>query len=68
VLVAHSRNPRKFSPDDAAFVQSVASIIAQAVERIAAEEALRSSEQYYRSIIQNSSDGIAVIDSARRYP
>ena len=56
MLGAHTKTKRKFSPDDANFVQAIANIIAQAVERIAGEQALRRSEEYYRSLIENSSD------------
>ena len=62
VISAHSRSSRKFTAEDSSFIQSVANIIAQAVERLASEQALRGSEEYYRSVIQNSSDGITVID------
>jgi PAS domain S-box-containing protein len=62
-LSATTVRPRKFSDYDAAFIQSIANIIAQAVERLGSEQTLRRSEEYYRSIIQNSSDAIAVIDS-----
>ena len=63
VLAAYTTKPRKFAPEDATFIQSVANIIAQAVERIAGEQALRRSEEYYRSLIENSSDPMAVIDA-----
>ncbi len=61
VLCATTTRKRSFSEYDAAFIQSIANIISHAVERIAAEEALRGSEQYYRSILHSSSDAIAVI-------
>jgi PAS domain S-box-containing protein len=61
-LSATTARRRKFTADDSAFIQSIANIIAQAVERLDGEQALRRSEEYYRSIIQNSSDAIAVID------
>ena len=68
VLAAYTTKPRKFAPEDATFIQSVANIIAQAVERIAGEQALRRSEEYYRSLIENSSDAMAVIDAPRHNP
>ena len=61
VLAAYTTKQRKFTPDDAAFIQSVANIIAQAAERIAVEEALRRSEAYFRTLIQASSDTIMVL-------
>jgi len=41
VLNVHSREPRRFSPDDVAFVRSVATLIAVALERNREEEATR---------------------------
>ena len=61
VLAAYTTKRRNFTPDDTAFIQSVANIIAQAAERIAGEEALRRSEAYFRTLIQASSDTIMVL-------
>ena len=41
VLGIHSRRPRQFSPDDAAFLQSIANVIAAAVDRTDVERALQ---------------------------
>jgi PAS domain S-box-containing protein len=62
VLSVFSGQARRFSSQDKAFVQSIANIISQVVERLASEEALRRSEEYYRSLIENSSDGMLVLD------
>ena len=69
VLGAHTISQRKFTPDDANFVQAIANLIAQAVERMAGEQAQRRSEEYYRSLIDNSSDSIVIIgaDGMTRY-
>ena len=61
VLGAHALKPRKFSRDDAAFMQAIANIIAQAVERLESERALRRSEAYFRTLIESSSDMILVL-------
>src|SRR5262249_8521469 len=61
VLVAYSTQRRKFTRDDISFIQSIANILGQAVERMAGDEALRSSERYYRSLIDNSSDIVTVV-------
>ncbi len=61
VLSAHSLKPRKFSRDDATFIQAIANFIAQAVERLDSEQALRASEAYFRTLIQSSSDMILVL-------
>lgn len=44
VLGAHSRSPRRFSPDDLHFLQGVANVLAEGIQRWRAEDALRSSE------------------------
>ncbi len=62
VLSAHSVKPRRFSADDSAFIEAMANTIAQVVERLAGEEVVRRSEEYYRSLVQSSSDAISVID------
>src|SRR5208282_6546772 len=61
VLGAHSLKVRKFTQDDAAFMQAIANIIAQAVERLAGEQVLRRNEAYFRTLIQASSDVILVL-------
>ena len=61
VLSSHSLKPRKFSQDDAAFMQAIANFIGQAVERLDSEQALRASEAYFRTLIQSSSDMILVL-------
>jgi PAS domain S-box-containing protein len=47
---------RTFTPEDANFLQALANILGQAVERQRGEERLKRSEEYYRLLIQNSSD------------
>jgi PAS domain S-box-containing protein len=64
VLGVSTVQPRKFTTDDAAFIQSVANIIAEAADRMDAEQALRRSEEYYRSIIRDCSDSISIVDPA----
>lgn len=44
VLGVFSMTPRRFSIDDASFVRAVANVLASAIERSTAEEAVRSSE------------------------
>jgi len=61
VLGAHTTKLRKFTEDDANFMQAIANILGQAVERIAGDQALRRSEDYFRSAIQASSDAILVL-------
>lgn len=53
---AATATKRTFAREDADFIQAVANILGQAVERRRAEEKLGQSEEYYRLLIQNSSD------------
>lgn len=61
VLGAHTTKLRKFTEDDANFMQAIANILGQAVERIAGDQELRRSEDYFRSLIQARSDAILVL-------
>ncbi len=45
-LAAHSRAPARFDPDDVAFLQSVANVVASAVDRRQAESAVRHRAQH----------------------
>ncbi len=56
VLVVNSTKKRKFTSEDTYFLTSVAFLIAQVVERKNAEEALRESEEKFRSVLENSLD------------
>lgn len=58
VLGAHTRTYRKFTRDDINFVRAAANILAQGIERRAAEEALLASEEKFRNIAQRSFDMI----------
>ena len=51
VLGVHSRQPRAFSQDDAHFLQAAANLLADALTRRRAEEAVRASEDRYRSLV-----------------
>ena len=62
VLGAFSRKPRTFSRDDINFMQAVANILAGAIERSRGEERLRRNEEYLRTVIESSSDVVAVLD------
>jgi PAS domain S-box-containing protein len=61
-VAAFTRIPRTFSHDDINFVQAIANILATAMERAATEERLRNSEEFLRTVIESSSDVIAVLD------
>src|SRR5207253_3159490 len=54
VLTALARSPRDFHADDAAFVQSVANVMAEAIERKRGEEALAKSERSFREFFDRA--------------
>lgn len=58
VLGAHSRQARQFTTDDINFLQSIANILAAAIERRKTEEILHDTESRYRNIVENAIDGI----------
>ena len=58
VLGAHTRTHRRFTRDDINFVRAAANVLAQGIERKAAEEALSKSEEKFRAIEQRSFDMI----------
>ena len=60
VLGAYTRHPRRFNEDDVNFLQAMANTIAAAIERRAAEEALRLSSETLRTLIDSSPIGIVV--------
>lgn len=53
ILGAHTRRQRSFAADDIHFIQSVANVLAQAIERKQREEALREGEKRYRDLIES---------------
>ncbi|MGE0081514.1 MAG: PAS domain S-box protein, partial [Thiohalomonadaceae bacterium] len=61
VLAAHSVEQRDFSRDDVSFLQAVANVVATAVERAHAEEALREANAYNRRLIEASLDPLVTI-------
>jgi len=63
VLGVHADTPRSFSTEDAYFLQSVANVLAGAVERTETEQALRESEAKARAILETTVDGIITIDA-----
>jgi PAS domain S-box-containing protein len=54
---------RTFTREDADFIQALANILGQAIERRRAEKKLKQSEEYYRLLIQNSSDVILFLSA-----
>jgi PAS domain S-box-containing protein len=66
VLTAHSRVPRKFGASDIDFVQALANILADAMERGRAQQQLIESEKRYRTVVEGASEIIFTIDAEGR--
>src|SRR5947208_2440761 len=61
ILGAHAPRRREFTIHDAHFLQAVANVLATAIDRARTEAALRSSEEHFRSLIENASDIVTVV-------
>ncbi len=67
VLAAHNRQERRYGYDEVNFLQSIANILGLAIGQSQTEDELRASEHYFRSLIEDTSDLIVVIDLQHRY-
>ncbi len=67
VLNAHTTRRRDFTERDAAFLQSVAHLLASAIQRQRAEAALRESEERFRHLLQSIRDMVwsSTLDSTK---
>src|SRR6266700_4067005 len=61
ILGVHTAQPREFTIHDTHFLQAVANVLATAIDRAHAEEALRQSEEHFRSLIENASDIVTIV-------
>jgi PAS domain S-box-containing protein len=61
ILGVHAAQPREFTIHDTHFLQAVANVLATAIDRGHAEEALRRSEEHFRSLIENASDIVTIV-------
>src|SRR5205809_988075 len=61
ILGAHSARRREFTIHDTHFLQALANVLATAIDRTATEEALRRSEEHFRSLIENASDIVTIV-------
>lgn len=66
VLHLYSETQRHFNPDDALFLQAIANILSTAIARKRSEDALRSSEERYRSVVTVMTEGIIVVGKEGR--
>ena len=66
VLAVHAPEPDWFTADDVYFLQSVANVLAGAVERGRAEQALRESRAKAQAIVETTVEGIITIDKRGR--
>ncbi|HTT75402.1 MAG TPA: PAS domain S-box protein [Candidatus Binataceae bacterium] len=62
VLLVYSRDRRRFSRDDANFIEAVANILTSAIANSEAQQKLQRSEAYFRRVIEHTSDVLVVID------
>jgi two-component system, cell cycle sensor histidine kinase and response regulator CckA len=62
VLTALDREPHRFSSEDVDFLQSLANVLAAAMQRAHHQEALGTSERFYRALLSNASDLVAICD------
>jgi PAS domain S-box-containing protein len=67
VLSVHATRPRTFTRDEAAFLQTIANLLASVVERHAFEAALRESEARFRAAFEQSGIGRALQSLEGRY-
>lgn len=66
VLSAHSSVARKFGASDIDFVQALANVLADAMERGRAQQQLVESEKRYRTVVEGASEIIFTIDAEGR--
>ena len=66
VLGTHTVRRREFTGDDVNFVQSIANVIATAIGRHQAEEALEKSERDYRRLFEMANDSIIIYEPESR--
>jgi two-component system, cell cycle sensor histidine kinase and response regulator CckA len=61
ILGVHSAARREFTLHDTHFLQAIANVLATAIDRGHTEDALRRSEEHFRSLIENASDIVTIV-------
>jgi two-component system, cell cycle sensor histidine kinase and response regulator CckA len=61
ILGVHSATRREFTVHDTHFLQAIANVLATAIDRGRTEDALRRSEEHFRSLIENASDIVTIV-------
>jgi PAS domain S-box-containing protein len=62
VVTVYSREPQRFTDDDAHFIEAIANILTIAVANLEGQQKLLRSESYFRQLIENTSDVLVVVD------
>jgi two-component system, cell cycle sensor histidine kinase and response regulator CckA len=65
-LTVIDREPRCFSARDVDFLQSLANVLAAAMQRARQERSLRASEHRYRSLVETTREGVWTVDASGR--
>jgi PAS domain S-box-containing protein len=63
-LGAHTARPRKFTAHEVAFLQTIAHVLGEAIERKAAEEALHESDARFHQVVENIHEALWIFEPA----
>jgi len=66
VLLVAGRTPRRFADDEVHFAETMANVLATAIDGRAAQEALGSRERLARAVFDHARDGMAIVDAEGR--
>lgn len=66
VLLVAGRAPHRFEEEELHFLETVANVVATAIDGRAAQEALRARERLARAVFDQARDGLAVVDAEGR--
>ncbi len=66
VLGAHTARVRAFTAEEVHFLEAVAHLLANAIERERSEESMRHAAEQYRTLFEATSDGLLIYDGEGR--